>query len=565
MQSHGARQQVQRPPVSRRTRPPLGAHTTPKLTGREGSRLRADGVTLAPGGAEAPPATARLKPRPTAEWSRQTGDRRQQTVVGRDFRPAVRGGPSGPAAEGAVRGRRPLRRSPIRPWCRVRGTLPFHAARDSVRILVVTNDFPPKIGGANEYVARIVEPFPRGGIVVFASAWPGAAAFDRQFPHEVHRWPSRLMIPTPLVAARVFALVRRERPDLVLFGAAIPLASMGPLIRRRLRVPFATFTYGLEIAAARLPAGRALLRWIGRHAAFMTAVSPWTASALGRAAGSAAPVHLLPPGVDIERFHPGVSAQMVRERHGLEPGPVIACVSRLVPRKGQDQVIRSLPRIRADFPHVRFLVVGSGRDRRRLGALAHRLGVSAHVVFAGAVPHEDLPAYFRAGDVFAMPCQSRFCGLDIEGFGIVYLQAAAVGRPVVGGMSGGAPDAVQHNRTGLVVDGRDVAAVAGAISSLLADPARAARLGAAGAERVRREMTWDLAAARLREMVVAATKPCAVSPAACRASALRRPARRRPGSLSGPGEAAEPMSPAPSDGYPSGAQSCLRRFLPRVP
>jgi len=370
-----------------------------------------------------------------------------------------------------------------------------------VKALVVTNDFPPRIGGINDYVAQIVRRFPPGEAVVFASAWPGAAEHDTRFPHPVIRWPSSVLLPTPAAFSRLLRLVRAERPTVVLFGAAVPLALMGPLVFRRFGVPFATFTHGLEAGVARLPIGRAALAWIGRHAALVTALSGWSESRLRSIIGARGRIGRLPSGVDVERFHAGVPTEAIRERLALGPGPVITCVSRLVARKGQDQVIRALPRVASEHPAVRFLVVGAGPDGRRLARLARRHGVDQRVVFTGAVPCADLPACFRVGDLFVMPCRSRLMGLDVEGLGAVYLQAAAVGRPSVAGDTGGVRDAVRHGVTGLVVDGRDVRAVGDAMLTLLGDRDRADQMGVAGAAWVRAELTWDQVAARLRALL----------------------------------------------------------------
>jgi phosphatidyl-myo-inositol dimannoside synthase len=317
----------------------------------------------------------------------------------------------------------------------------------------------------------------------------------------VVRWPVRTLLPTPAVRRRLFDLIAAESPDVVVFGAAMPLALLGPPIRRRFGVPYVTFTHGLEVAAARLPGGPALLRQIGRDAALVTTVSRWTAEILRPCFGSATRVVQLPVGVDVERFNPDVSAADVRERHRLGSGPIISAVSRLVPRKGHDQVIRALPEIRHAFPAVRFLVVGAGPDEARLRALATRHGVNAHVVFAGAVTCDDLPAYFRAGDVFAMPCRHRWAGLDVEAFGSVYLQAAAAGRVTVAGHAGGVPEAVEHGQTGLVVDGTQVGEVAAALLNLLHDPDRAAAMGKRGAARARADFSWEVIAARLRGLL----------------------------------------------------------------
>src|SRR5262249_46988651 len=152
---------------------------------------------------------------------------------------------------------------------------------------------------------------------------------------------------------------------------------------------------------------------------------------------------------------PTVDGQVVRRRHGLQDRPVIVCVSRLVRRKGQDSLIRALPFVRRRVRDTALLLVGDGPYRATLETMAREEGVADHVVFAGGVRWEELPAHYAAGDVFAMPCRTRRAGLDVEGLGIVYLEASATGLPVVGGDSGGAPDAVREGETGFVVPGRD--------------------------------------------------------------------------------------------------------------
>jgi phosphatidylinositol alpha-1,6-mannosyltransferase len=363
-----------------------------------------------------------------------------------------------------------------------------------MKAVVVTNDFPPKVGGINYYVAHLVRHLPEGEATVFASDWPGAEAHDAAFPHRVVRWSADSMYPTLGVIDRVEALVREEDADVVLFGAAAPLALMGPTIRRRTGVPYAAFMHGVEIWAAQVPVTRGVLSALGRGAALLRG-----------AIGDGPRIELLPPGIDPSRFHPAVSDRDVRERHGLGDAPVVCCVSRLTLRKGQDVVIRALPAILQEVPDARFLVVGAGPDFDRLRSLARRKGVEDRVVFAGEVPYEELPAYFRAGDVFAMPCRTRKLGLEVEAFGAVFLQASAVGRPCVAGDSGGAPEAVLDSETGLVVDGTDRDEVAGAIVSLFGDRERAEKMGGAGADRVRRELTWQALSSRLRGLLLDAS------------------------------------------------------------
>jgi phosphatidylinositol alpha-1,6-mannosyltransferase len=371
-----------------------------------------------------------------------------------------------------------------------------------MKLLVVTNDFPPRVGGINHYVAELMRWFPAGDVTVFASSWPGAESFDAAYPHPVVRWPLRSMYPTAPVRDRVEELVREVRPDVVLFGAAVPLAMMGRSIERRLGVPYASFTHGVEVWAGQVPGTRALLSSIARNATLMMGVSQWTVDQLRGVVGDDPRIEVVPAGIDPELFHPGVADANVRERHGLDGQQVVCCVARLTLRKGQDKIIRALPWVAREFPDVRFLVVGTGPDRERLEGLAHRKRVADRVIFAGEVPPDVLPHYFRAGDVFAMPCRTRKLGLEVEGFGLAFLEASAVGRPAVAGDSGGAPEAVVHGETGLVVDGGEVDEVAEAISELLSDAEKADKLGAAGADRVHRDFTWEALSNRLRRLLV---------------------------------------------------------------
>jgi phosphatidylinositol alpha-1,6-mannosyltransferase len=209
----------------------------------------------------------------------------------------------------------------------------------------------------------------------------------------------------------------------------------------------------------------------------------------------------LAPGVDTQIYHPDVDGAPIRRRYGLGDRPVVVCVSRLVPRKGQDRLISALPALRRDVADAALLLVGGGRDEPRLRRLARRLGVAEHVVFTGVVSAAELPAHYAAGNVFAMPCRTRRAGLDVEGLGIVYLEASATGLPVLAGNSGGAPDAVQHGKTGYVVNGRDTAEIAGRLVELLTDHKRAAEFGAAGRTWVTAQWQWDTMAARMTELL----------------------------------------------------------------
>ncbi len=374
--------------------------------------------------------------------------------------------------------------------------------RHPVNVFVVTNDFPPRIGGINYFVDQLMRRFPPGSVTIFSSRFPGWEEFDKEYPHEVIRLETGMMLPTPAVRRRLHEELRSRKPDIVVFGATWPLGHMGPAIKRKLGIPYLGFTHGLELTGTLVPG---LLRHIGRDAAMLTAASVWSSRKLERSFGWESRMEVLTSGIDTDQFHPGVSDAAIRERHALGSAPVICCVSRLVPRKGQDMLIRALPAIARQVPEVRLLIVGIGPYEASLRKLAADTGVADRVVFAGAAPYAELAAYFRAGDVFAMPCRLRWFGFDVEALGAVFLQGAAVGRPVIAGDSGGAPETVIPGKTGLVVDPTRPELLAEVITPLLIDRARAEAMGRAGAEWVHREWTWDHMADRLKDMLVRAS------------------------------------------------------------
>ena len=370
------------------------------------------------------------------------------------------------------------------------------------KVLIVTNDFPPRRGGIQSFVHALATRLPAGSAVVYAPRWDGAAEFDARQPFPVIRHPTSLMLPVPSVARRAAGLLREHGCDTVVFGAAAPLGLLAPSLRRAGAGRIVAITHGHEAGWAALPGARALLRRIGDEVDVLTYLGEYFRVRLARvlSAGAATRMERLAPGVDNASFRPGVGGDAIRERLGLGDRPVVVCVSRMVPRKGQDTLIRAWPQVlgaaRGSSGTPVLLLVGDGPYRAKLGQLAERAWVAGSVVFTGPVPAADLPAYYDAGNVFAMPCRTRRGGLDVEGLGIVYLEASACGLPVVGGDSGGAPDAILPGETGYVVPGRDAAAVADRITGLLADPAGARAMGEKGAAWVDREWRWDLVADR---------------------------------------------------------------------
>jgi phosphatidyl-myo-inositol dimannoside synthase len=372
--------------------------------------------------------------------------------------------------------------------------------------LVVTNDFPPRPGGIQNFVHALAIRQPAGSIVVYSSNWRGSADFDAAQPFPVIREQTSVLLPAPAVGRRAAEIAREHGCDTVWFGAAAPLGLLAGGLRRRAGITRVIgLTHGHEVGWAALPGARGLLRRVARGCDIVTYLSEYQRSRLATSLDGLTSLRRLSPGVDTDMFHPDVDASGVRARHRLSDRPTIVCISRLVPRKGQDTLIRAMPDVRRRVPGAVLLIVSGGPDRDRLKRLARACDVESDVVFAGSVPYAELPAHYAAGDVYAMPCRTRLGGLDVEGLGIVYLEASASGKPVIAGDSGGAPDAVIEGETGYVVGGRDLPALTDRLVELLSDPDLAAQLGAAGRKWTESEWTWDLQAERMRTLLTPPT------------------------------------------------------------
>ena len=368
-----------------------------------------------------------------------------------------------------------------------------------MRTLVVTNDLPPRSGGIETFVHELLirQPDP-AAFVVLGPSHPDAASYDTTVPFTVVRHRSAVL-PSRSMVRVVVAVAQRFGCDQVVIPSAMPVGLMVPALRRAgLRVRL-VMTHGNEAGWLRVPGMRSVFGRIGRADA-VTYLGAYTRSRIEPALRGGALVRRLAPAVNVDRFHPGVDGSAMRERWGVADAPVVACISRLVPRKGQDRLIEAWPEVRQRIPGARLLIVGDGPYRKRLERLATHLNVSDSVVFTGRVEHADLPAYYAACDVFALPCRTRRAGIDVEGLGIVLLEASATGRPVIAGDSGGAPDAVDNGTTGVVIPDRRDALVT-AICDLLDDPARRARMGAAGRAWVTDNWTWSVPAGRFAALV----------------------------------------------------------------
>lgn len=371
------------------------------------------------------------------------------------------------------------------------------------RTLLVTNDFPPRAGGIQSYLRNLIDELPADRLVVYASDWRGSAEYDAVQPFPVYRHGTSLMLPTPAVARRARRIIAEEQIEAVWFGAAAPLAVLAPYLRSAGARRIVASTHGHEVGWSMLPGARNVLRFIGNHTDAITYVSRYTRGRFAAAFGPQAALEYVPPGVDIDRFVPDPVARLqIRDRHGIaDDDRLVLCLSRLVPRKGQDTLIRAMPGLLAQQPDARLLIVGGGPYADRLHRLAAGSPAAERIGFTGSVPAEELPRYHAAADVFAMPARTRGGGLDVEGLGIVYLEASASGIPVVAGCSGGAPETVRDGETGTVVDGRRPDQVAGALAGILTEPVRAARMGAAGRDWVTEHWQWSQQAQRLSRLL----------------------------------------------------------------
>lgn len=377
-----------------------------------------------------------------------------------------------------------------------------------MRVLWITNDLPPRAGGIERFVENLLlRVHPHDTLVVGPPAGLAGPAHDERQPYQVVRLPGPVM-PTPAVRRRVIEVASSHRPDVIVLGATWPLGELAPALRACLQVPVVGLSHGLEAGLVQLGAGH-LVERATRGLAAMTTISDWSERRLEPHVRAGRVVRV-PPGVDTDRFRPDVDGAALRSRWGVAPtAPLVGSVSRLVPRKGLDVLLAAWPRVLERQPDARLAIVGDGPMSQRLAKAAARLDQDAAVVLPGAVDHDELPACYAALDVFAMPCRTRWSGLDVEGLGMVYLEAQSCGVPAIAGRSGGAPEAVLDGVSGSVVDGRDIAAVATAVLRWLEAPRARRDAAVAGRGFVEQRWSWSAIAARFAQLldeVVAASQ-----------------------------------------------------------
>jgi phosphatidylinositol alpha-1,6-mannosyltransferase len=359
------------------------------------------------------------------------------------------------------------------------------------RLLLITNDFPPRPGGIQSFLYGIVSRLDADEVVVLTSRWRGWESWDAAHPFRVIRHDTKVLLPTPDVRRHAVDVFREHECTDAWFGAAAPLGLLAPVLRAAGAQRIIATTHGHEVGWAAVPGARSLLRRIAADVDVLTYLGEYTHTRLAAALDAdSEKLQRLAPGVDTEMFSPDVDGSAKRAELGWTDRPVVVCVSRLMPRKGQDVLVRALPEIRRRAGDVGLLLVGGGPSRSRIEALAKEHGVAQHVHITGSVPFDELPSYYRAGDVFAMPCRERLGGLDVEGLGMVFLEAAACGLPVVAGRSGGSTDAIIDGETGVLVEGDSPGDVAVATAELLTDPQRAAAMGEHGRQWTAGHWSW---------------------------------------------------------------------------
>ena len=375
------------------------------------------------------------------------------------------------------------------------------------KILCITNDFGPRAGGIETFVIGLIERMPKDSIIVFTSSQDGSAPFDAkwmsEYGVEVIRDRTRILLPTFRIGSRVRALVREREIRTVFFGAAAPLALLSQGLRKAGVTRIVALTHGHEVWWSKVWPFSWAMRRIGNGVDHLTYLGEFTRRNISQALTQRASDAMvkIAPGIDTEHFAPRSDAAALRRELGLADKKVIVSVGRLVHRKGQDRLIESLPEILTQIPQAHILFIGDGPYKDHLVKRAEQLGVSPHITFIGRIQYAELPRYICAGDIFAMPSRSRLAGLEVEGLGIVYLEASACGLAVIGGKSGGAPDAVLEAETGFAVEGTSPAAIAQAAIALLSQPELSARMGARGREWILSQWQWSAWSSRFNELL----------------------------------------------------------------
>ena len=373
-------------------------------------------------------------------------------------------------------------------------------------VLFVTNDFGPRAGGIETFIIGLIQRRPFGQTIVYTSFQENSAQFDADwlanYGVRVIRDRSKILLPTPRVALHLRGIIKKEGITTAAFGAAAPLGLLSVSMKRAGVLRTVALTHGHEVWWAKVFPFNLLLRRIGSTVDVLTYLGEFTRKAISKALSAKAQSAMvkIAPGIDVEHFIP-TDASSLRESLGLSDKKVIVSVGRLVHRKGQDHLIEAMPEILKNVPRAHLLLVGEGPYREYLQNLVHQLKLESSVTFIGRIQYQDLPMYICVGDIFAMPSRSRLMGLEVEGLGIVYLEASSCGLPVLAGDSGGAPDAVIQNETGLVVSGTDNKEIASAAVALLTNLEASQKMGTVGRQWIVDNWRWEIWSKAFEELL----------------------------------------------------------------
>ena len=375
-------------------------------------------------------------------------------------------------------------------------------------ILLVTNDFGPRAGGIETFIIGLLERMPKGEVIVYTSKQIGSENFDQKwlenFGVKVIRDSSKILLPTPGVIRAVRRVIKHSNIEKIWFGAAAPLAISARFLRVGNVKKIVALSHGHEVWWSKVFPFNFAMKEISRSVDVLTFLGDYTGSVIGKHFKDKAKLVKIAPGIDINHFKPERDPSKVNEvRSELKIGsePLILSVGRLVHRKGQDKLITAMPKILAKRPDTKLLFIGQGPRKVKLDSLVAKYGIEDSVIFLGSIAYADLPKYLNAADLFVMPSRSRLMGLEVEGLGIVYLEASACALPVIAGSSGGAPDALLDGKTGYVVDGMDIDQIANRVLSLIDNPKLAKEMGEAGRAWVESNWSWDIWSSAFNELL----------------------------------------------------------------
>ena len=373
------------------------------------------------------------------------------------------------------------------------------------KILLVTNDLGPRAGGIETFILGLLDQLDGSQIVIYTAAQKDSAQFDTTLAARtgavIIRDKSSILLPTPFVNRRVRAVMKQHQCEVIWFGAAMPLAWMARLLKRAGAKQIVAITHGHEVWWAKLPIFRQIFSHATKSISTLTYLGEFTRQAMTPVVSQRCQMVQIAPGISIEHFTPGEKSESLVNELRLQGKQVLISVGRLVHRKGQDKLLEALPQVLLSHPDVVLLFVGVGPRKKKLDQLVRKHDLADYVRFVGRVQYDQLPEYFRLGDLFVMPSRSRLAGLEVEGLGIVYLEASATGIAVLAGESGGAPDAVLPGKTGEIVDGTDPAKIAEKIIELLDRPSRLLAMGVAGRAWTEERWSWKLWGERFREVL----------------------------------------------------------------